>query len=426
MTGLVLGWEAAEASRRLIGFGVAERHDTSAGHPQLVTDEGESHTLVLAATGAGKGRSLAIPNLLSWDGPAIVVDVKGELSAVTAGYRESIGQTIIRLNPWRVNGTASSAFNPMSILIGAGDDLADRAYMLASALREPEEGGNDKFWRERAETLIAGIMAHLATEPKEEDKSLARVWSLLNGDDAVYALAQMLDAATNLDPFALKAIGSFLNTVEVTRSGILSTAQSMMRVFASEAVRKAVSGSDVILEAVRSGAPLTIYLTVPVSRIASHAALLRCWLAALMTTLTERQTRPEKSTLLVLDELAQLGPMPQVRTAVTLARGYGVRAMLFLQSYAQLKLLYRDHVSLLENCGTIATFGHTSRSMSVQLAEALGDVSPDQLYQMRRDELAVKQSGQDTRILRKIDYLRDAPYAGRAAPNPLFEGRRAS
>ncbi len=53
--------------------------------------------------------------------------------------------------------------------------------------------------------------------------------------------------------------------------------------------------------------------------------------------LNERRVRPKTPTLVMLDEVAALGAMDAVRTLMTLSRGYGARAMLFVQSLAQLR-----------------------------------------------------------------------------------------
>ncbi len=58
--------------------------------------------------------------------------------------------------------------------------------------------------------------------------------------------------------------------------------------------------------------------------------------------------------------------------------------------------------------------------MSVAMADLFGDVSADQLQRMPRDGLAVKRAGEDTQFLRRCDYLSDAEFRDRAAPNPMF------
>jgi len=47
----------------------------------------QAHSICIAPTGGGKGRSSLIPQLLNWRGSAVVVDPKGEAAMVTGRYR---------------------------------------------------------------------------------------------------------------------------------------------------------------------------------------------------------------------------------------------------------------------------------------------------------------------------------------------------
>ena len=113
--------------------------------------------------------------------------------------------------------------------------------------------------------------------------------------------------------------------------------------------------------------------------------------------------------------------MPQMKQAVTLTRGYGVRTMLFLQSPSQLKTLFlKDSEVITENCGTLITFGHLRAGMSKSMAEIYGDITADTLATMSNTQLAVKEGGAQTRILDRVDYLSHSPFATRAQANPMF------
>ena len=48
---------------------------------------GPEHILTYAPTRSGKGVGLVIPTLLSWPMSCVVTDLKGELWALTAGWR---------------------------------------------------------------------------------------------------------------------------------------------------------------------------------------------------------------------------------------------------------------------------------------------------------------------------------------------------
>jgi len=53
---------------------------------KYMIDDGQTHVLVAAPTGSGKGVGVVIPNLLNWNGSAVVLDIKGENHELTSGF----------------------------------------------------------------------------------------------------------------------------------------------------------------------------------------------------------------------------------------------------------------------------------------------------------------------------------------------------
>lgn len=417
MTEFLLGWDAP-ASRQGYGFAFNLEKKASNTNKLPIADTSDAHVLVFAPTGKGKSRGVVIPNLLNWPGPAVVIDVKGELSNTTAKYRRDVlGQEVHILDPWGVTERERAALNPLDVLTAKGQEPADQAFMLASMFSAKKDQLSDPFWVERGETLIAGLLVAAAT--CEEAGTLGWVSDQLTAEDPIMSLCKLLDRA-NMPDFAKSGMAGVVSTADVTRRGIISAAQSLVRPLMSESVKAACGLSTMSLDTVRSGAPMTIYLVVPPAKIASQAPILKLWLSVLMSAVTDRRNRPEYETLFVLDEVAQLGYMEQVSTLLTLGRAYGCRALLVFQSYAQLSMLYSDHLNLVENAGAVLTFGHNSRTMSATMAELFGDISADMLFRMRPNELAIKLAGKETRIARRLDYLTDEFFQGRFAPNPMF------
>ncbi len=421
-SGIPLGWTAEVDPIPRMGF---RRRITEPAKSirALVEDSSENHLLVVAPTGAGKGRHIIIPTLLYDEAPAVVLDIKGEAAAVTAAYRrKAMKHEVTIIDPWKRVKGSKGQFNPLQILKVGSPSMADDAFALASLLKQPGASPNDPYWNERAESLIAGLMVYVATSPKEEARDMGRVHALLHMSDLVFSLARILDDNPEMDQFAYSQIAALVGlSADNTRHGIISTAQSLVRCFASEAVKAAFAATSFDVDRFVSGAAQTIFIVVPPDKLESHASILRLWISALINIVTSRNTRPPCSTLFIVDEVAQLGPMPQMKQAVTLTRGYGVRTMLFLQSPSQLKTLFlKDSEVITENCGTLITFGHLRAGMSKSMAEIYGDITADTLATMSNTQLAVKEGGAQTRILDRVDYLSHSPFATRAQANPMF------
>src|ERR1700682_6233617 len=106
--------------------------------------EGERHLLLFGPNGTGKGTRFLIPNLLSIKNRSLVViDPKGELAAVTADYRRTVGD-VIMLNPFNVLGLGSAGFNPLAALDPQSPFFYDDAAALGEALIRM--GSKDPTW----------------------------------------------------------------------------------------------------------------------------------------------------------------------------------------------------------------------------------------------------------------------------------------
>src|SRR3984893_11252116 len=117
---------------------------------------GERHLLLFGPNGTGKGTRFLIPNLLSInDRSIVVIDPKGELAAVTADYRRTIGDVIL-LNPFNVLGLGSAGFNPLAALDPESPNFYDDAAALVEALIRIES--KDPHWSESAQGLLVGLI----------------------------------------------------------------------------------------------------------------------------------------------------------------------------------------------------------------------------------------------------------------------------
>jgi type IV secretion system protein VirD4 len=269
---------------------------------------------------------------------------------------------------------------------------------------------------------MAGVIAAVAETALPGERHFGKVREILMSDDAVYNLAALIENNDRLNRLSKQNISSFLPITEQTRSGILSTAQSYLKVVNSDSALKSLTRSTIDLAAVREGAPLTIYIVIPPDKLESHGALLRLWVGALMLTVMGRKRRPKRSTLFLLDECAQLGEFGPLRQAMTLLRGYGLQVWPFFQDLSQLVRLYpKDWQTIFNNAGVFQLFGVANHLMARESAELIGDMDADVLRALPADRQIVAVSARKAMTCRLPDYLADAPFKGQWDPNPMFE-----
>jgi type IV secretion system protein VirD4 len=420
---LLLGWSAAEQSRSPIGFShhhVAPEPKSEENVPILYGED--RHLVTIAPTGAGKGRGVIIPNLLRFEGSVIVIDPKGETWHTTARRRREMGQEVRLLDPFGAISRRTDSLNPFDLFDRPGALLDADSEMLASLLAGDAGFHKEPFWDNWGRSLMSGVIAAVAETGGAGERHFGKVREILMSDDAVYNLAALLENHEHINRLSKQNISSFLPITEQTRSGILSTAQSYLKVVNSDSALRTLSRSSIDLDAVRRGDPMTIYIVIPPDKLESHGALLRLWVGALMLTVMGRKRRPKRSTLFLLDECAQLGEFGPLRQSMTLLRGYGLQVWPFFQDLSQLQRLYpNDWRTIFNNAGVFQLFGVANHLMAKESAELIGDIDADLLRKMAKDRQVIAISGDKAMAARLPDYLVDAPFAGHFDPNPMFE-----
>ncbi len=382
--------------------------------------------ITIAPTGAGKGRGALIPNLLTYEGPAIVIDPKGEACHITARRRREMGQTVHVIDPFQVISDKTDSLNPMEAFDFPGVDTSALSLDIARQLSGGGKIAKDPFWDIRGHDLSAGVIATIAALRQGDERNLIQVRRLLKRDDATLNLALLMESARNdLPAFAYEEVTNFVQTTDVTRSGIHATACSYFSVIASEAAQRTVAASTIDLAAVRRGDPMTIYLVVPPTKLANHAPLFRLWTAALMSAVLSREGNlPKYRTLFAIDECAQLGDFGLLPMVYTLARSYGMRVWAFFQDLAQIQRMLPDEwPTVLTNAAALQVFGVPNHLMASSMSQVLGDFSEDQLRQMDRGHLALQISGAAGVTANRADYLLDPAFKGLFDPHPLMGGR---
>ena len=369
LKGLLLGWERDRPGP----FGFA-RGDPPSGPEHPFVYPGDNHLIAFAPTGAGKGRGFLIPQMLTYPGPVIVIDVKGEAYNVTARRRREMGQKVYVLDPFHIAVEKSDRLNPFDLVRLPGGSPESDAEMIASTLTVGHEFATDRYWNDTGTGLTSGLNAHIATTAPVEQRNLITLRKHLHHDDLDYQIAVWLDEKAVKSPLARDEFVAYLAApADKTRPCIRSTACTYVKALGSTDVAETLAGSSFDLNDVVEGKPLTIYVVIPPEKLESHRVLLRLWVATLLTAVCRRKEIPPQRTLFLLDEAAQLGTLPVLRQAVTLLRGYGLQVFTFWQDLSQLKLLYpQDWPTILNNSGVLALFGLTPL-MLPEWNAALGD-----------------------------------------------------
>jgi len=335
-------------------------------HGKLLVAGGYQHALLFAPTGSGKGVGFVIPNLLYWDESVFIHDIKLENYELTSGWRKNkLGQNVYLWNPASADGK-SHCYNPLEWISKKPGQMVDDVQKIATILLPKVSD----FWESEARSLFAGIVLYLCAAP-EKLQSFGEVVRTMRSDDVVYNLAVVLDTiGKQIHPVAYMNIAAFLQKADKERSGVISTMNSKLELWANPIIDSATASSDFNIHKVKRE-PTTIYVGLSPDNIKRLEPLMQIFYQQAATFLTRQMPTDEDKygVMFMLDEFPTLGKMEQFKTGIAYFRGYKVRLFLIVQDTEQLKDIYEaaGMNSFLSN----ATFRITFAANNVQTAELI-------------------------------------------------------
>ncbi|GAB3129316.1 type IV secretory system conjugative DNA transfer family protein [Novispirillum itersonii] len=348
---------------------------------------GPEHVMCFAPTRSGKGVSLILPTLLSWQDSVIVLDIKGENHALTAGWRASLGHRILKFDPTSTEGC--SRYNPLAeIRIGSGRDIAD-CQNIASIIVDPDGKGLSDHWMKEGWSWLTTSILHVVYRVHLTDKrraNLADVRRFLSkvpplpvntGEEDLAALFSadfeklLKEMATFkhgdpvIDDAVRTGIGGMLKKVHTERSGVHSSAVNGLGLWADPIIAANTGASDWTVEDLMNGDdPAALYLMVPPSDIARTRPLMRIVLTQIIGRQTEKmEFKGGKSVksyrhrlLLMLDEFPAIGKIDVLQKGITFVAGYGLKLFLIIQNTGQLEAVYGKNNGFMANCNVRIAF----------------------------------------------------------------------
>lgn len=334
---------------------------------EVLRDGKNTHIFAFCPTRSGKGRGMIIPTLLTWSKSVMVNDPKGEAYALTAGFRAYCGQETIKFEPACKDGSGAR-WNPLDeIRIFTMDDVKD-AQMIMSMACDPKGEGLDDYFDKAGYEFLTGLALHVCYA--EDNNSLEGIAQFL-GDPRWDSDKQMYnhmiaaehdpegkmgwrDTAgelTKTHPMIANAAKTMLNKEDKDRSGVLSTAKSLLSLYLDPIVAKNTRCSDFkVRDLMTHHKPVSLYYVVGPADMVRLIPLTRLFYdlfirrnAADMEFADGRSKESYTFELLmIIDEMTSLKKLPVIQEALGYVAGYGIRIFMLVQDIAQVEDLYGD------------------------------------------------------------------------------------
>jgi type IV secretion system protein VirD4 len=354
---------------------------------QYLRHDGPEHAIVVAPTRSGKGVGNILPTLLSWPASTLVYDEKGELWALTAGWRSGDGgNTVIRWEPGAVDGSAGFNFLE-EVRIGTPFEVSD-AQNIAQAICDPRgEGLEGKdHWTKTSFALITGMILHVRhlALARGTAGTLADLATMLS-DPARDANALWDEMLNSTHPVVAAAGRDMLDRPEKERGSVLSSAKVYMTLFADPLVARNTARSDFrLIDLMNADKPVSLYIVTRGADKERLRPLVRLLLTMAMRQLMGVELRyengqaimPHRHRLLaLLDEFPSLGRMEVIEGSLPKAAGYGIKFFLAAQNREQLFQAYGPHQSITGNCHIRIIYAPNEGSTADWISHDIGNTT---------------------------------------------------
>ncbi len=329
------------------------------------------HVLLFAPTGSGKGVGFVIPNLLFWKESVFVHDIKLENLDFTSGYRSKVlKQKVYAWVPAATDGK-SHCYNPLDWISTNPGQMVDDVQKIGNILIEKQE-----FWENEARALVTGVILFLIADDTKP-QTFGEVVRTLRSDDTAHMLASGLDVfGSKMHPVGYMNIAAFLQKAEKERSGVVSTANSRLDLWANPIIDKTTSRSDFDISTFKK-VLTTVYVGLTPDNIQRLRPLMSMFYQQASQFLSKQMpTKEEKyGVLFLMDEFPTLGKMEQFLSGIAYFRGYQVKLFLVIQDTQQLKSAYEDSGmnSFLSNSTYRITFAANNVETAKLISELIGN-----------------------------------------------------
>lgn len=311
------------------------------------------NVLVIGGSGSGKTRYHIKPNLLQMNGSYVCSDPKETVV-------EEVGRVLLQQGHYKlkilntIDFSASMHYNPFHYLHSETDILSLVTVIMENTQGKDSKGGDD-FWSKAEALLYQALIAYIYYEAPAEEKNMTTLLDMLNAcecreDDenfksAVDLLFEQLQQK-NPDHFAVRQYLKFKMAAGKTLKSILISCGARLALFA------VVSDSD------------------PTFNFISAMMYSQMFNVLCNRALTVYHGRLPVHVTCLFDEFANQ-KIPNWGHLVSVIRSRNISAHIVLQTYSQLKGMYKDNAETIAGCCSSLLFLGGKEESSLKMVSTM-------------------------------------------------------
>ena len=344
------------------------------------------NVVIVGGSGSGKTRFWLKPNLLQMHSSYVITDPKGSIicecgtALLKNGYKIKIFNTI--------NFKKSMHYNPF-VYIRSEKDILKVVNVLIVNTKGEGKGG-EEFWIKAETLLYTALIGYIHYEAPEEERNFITLIEMINAmevreDDEEFKnpVDLMFEELEMQNPrhFAVRQYKKYKLAAGKTAKSILISCGARLAPFDIEEVREILSYDELELDKI--GDELTALVLIMSDTDGTFNFLHSMAEFQSINVLSEKADDVYRGRLpvhvrMLLDEVANVGQIPNLERVSATVRSREISICLILQAYSQLKALYKDHAeTIIGNMDTKIFLGGAEPSTLKELNQSLGKETID-------------------------------------------------
>lgn len=344
------------------------------------------NVLVVGGSGSGKTRFFIKPNLLQIHSSYVVTDPKGTVvnevgnALLKNHYHMKIFNTI--------NFKKSMHYNPFAYVHDEKDILKLVTTLIANTKGEGK--GGDEFWEKSEKLLYSALIGYIHYEAPEEEQNFSTLLEMINAmevreDDEEFKnpVDLLFDELAEREPdhFAVRQYAKYKLAAGKTAKSILVSCGARLAPFDIKELREITAYDELELDTL--GDRKTALFLIMSDTDATFNFLISMIYTQLFNLLCEKADDVYGGRLPVhvrclIDEMANIGQIPNLEKLMATIRSREISACLVLQAKSQLKAIYKDNAdTIIGNCDSQIFLGGSEQTTLKDLNATLGKETID-------------------------------------------------
>ena len=354
--------------------------------PKNPANARNKNVLIIGGSGSGKTRFWLKPNLLQMHSSYVVTDPKGSIVIECGNALLKHGYTIKIFNT--INFRKSMHYNPFAYIHSEKDILKLVTTLIANTKGDGKAG--DEFWTKAETLLYCALIGYIHYEAPVEEQNFSTLIEFLNAmevreDDEEFQnpVDLMFEALEKKKPnhFAVRQYKKYKLAAGKTAKSILISCGARLAPFDIQEVRDVTAYDELQLDTL--GDQKTALFLIMSDTDATFNFLISMIYTQLFNLLCEKADDVYGGRLPVhvrclIDEMANIGQIPNLEKLVATIRSREISACLVLQAQSQLKAIYKDNAdTIIGNMDSRIFLGGSEPTTLKELNQALGKETID-------------------------------------------------